>query len=258
MKGKTIREMSNELYVEDVIVPIYITPKSDETKMRFVGTGFYVDKSGHFVTCRHVADNLDENHRLFAYQIGKRKDLELTILERSNKYDLALCKSSPPGLGETFPMVTEQYIQLTSDVELVGYCHEPQLLPERAPFRQRFMRGHITGIPLEPEYPDSFELNFPILFGMSGSPLLTRIGLSERAFIGGCAYDNKKAEIVRHIVTIEENEKGRIEERVSRIVELGLAYKPTAIFSLLQGFGIEMEVLGNAEKNCTSVARTKL
>ncbi|MFX0201592.1 MAG: serine protease [Candidatus Hodarchaeota archaeon] len=248
MRGKAV---SHELYVEDVIVPIYITPKSDETKMCFVGTGFYVDKSGHFVTCRHVADNLDENHRLFAYQIGKRQDLELTILKRSNKYDLALCKSSPPRLGETFPMVTEQYIQFTSDIELVGYCHEPQLLPKRAPFRQRFMKGNITGIPLEPGYPDSFELSFPILFGMSGSPLICRIGLSQRAFIAGCAYGNKEAEIVRHIVTIEENEKGRVEERVSRIVELGLAYKPSAIFLLLQGSDIKMEVLGNADKNWT-------
>jgi hypothetical protein len=251
MRENADKQVSPDLYVEDVIVPIYVTPRSDETIIRFVGTGFYVDKRGHLITCRHVADNLDENHRLFAYQIGKRKDLELRILERSEKYDLALCKSSPPGLGTTLPMVTEEYIQLTSDIEVFGYCYEPQLLPERAPFRQRFMKRDITGIPLEPEYPDSFELNFPILFGMSGSPLIYRTPTFGRPFIGGCAYGNKEAEIVRHVVTIEEGAEGRREERVSRIVELGLAYKPSAIFLLIQGSGIKMEMLGNVEKNLT-------
>ncbi|MFX0195730.1 MAG: serine protease [Candidatus Hodarchaeota archaeon] len=241
----------HELYVEDVIVPIYITPKNDKTKMRFVGTGFYVDKRGHLITCRHVADNLDDNHWLFAYQIGKRKDLGLKVLKKSDRYDLAFCKSSPPGIGETFPMVTEQYIEFTSDVELVGYCHEPRLLPKSAPFRQRFMKGNITGIPLEPGYPDSFELSFPILFGMSGSPLICRIGLSERAFIVGCAYGSKEARIVKHSLTIERNTEGRHEQEISRIVELGLAYNPSAIFSLLKGSGTKMEVLGNAEKNWT-------
>jgi hypothetical protein len=252
MKKTIIRNaMEEELYVEDIIVPIYITPKKDETKFAFLGTGFYIDKNGHLLTCRHVADNLDNSHRLFAYQIGKRKDLELTVLRKSTQYDLALCKSSPPKIKERlwpWPIINEPFITIGDEIEVYGYWYEP-LGPDEVPFRQRYMKGHITGVPIDPNYPDSFELSFPVLSGMSGSPLIHRAQVEDesekRVSIVGCAYGCRETEIVRHKVTIEENAKERIEERVSRIVELGLAYKPKAIFSLFHGFDICMEVFGD-------------
>ena len=67
-------------YVEDIIVPLIAIPKNDENIFRFLGSGFYVSEKGHLVTCRHVVDEINEGERLYAYQMGKKKELELEII----------------------------------------------------------------------------------------------------------------------------------------------------------------------------------
>src|SRR3990167_4609895 len=81
---------------------------------------FYVDKKGHLVTCLHIVNSCIEE-RLFAYQIGKKKELELTIIKKSDKYDLALCKSAPSGIETTWPFINKPYVDIGSDVEAYGY-----------------------------------------------------------------------------------------------------------------------------------------
>lgn len=238
--------MKQMLYVKDVIVPLIAIPKSDESEFRFVGSGFYIGGNGHLVTCRHVIDALNEDEVLCAYQLGKRRELELAITTRSDKYDLALCKSSPPGINEPWPIVDRPFVGIGSDVEVYGYWHEP-LGPDALPFRQRYMKGHIVGISRDPKYPDSFELNFPILFGMSGSPLLCHLPIEgeykKQTGIVGCAYGFRESEVVRHMVTSSEN----YEERVSRIVELGLSYTPKAILSICEGSGTSINVFSEED-----------
>lgn len=233
--------MKEVLYVEDVIVPLIVIPKNDESKCRFIGSGSYVDENGHLVTCRHVIDEFDVDGKLCAYQLGKRRELELRIVAKSDKYDLALCKSLPPGIKvkKLWPIIDEPFVNIGNDVEVYGYVHEP-LGPDELPFRQRYMKGHITGIPKDINYPDSFELNFPILFGMSGSPLVYHVPIKgtskKQTCIVGCAYGTRESEVVQHSIISSENK----EERVSRIVELGLAYKPKAILSIFEGSDISI------------------
>jgi hypothetical protein len=236
--------MKKTLYVEDVIVPLIAIPKSDENKFRFLGTGFYIDNKGYLVTCRHVVDALNENERLLSYQLGHKKELELQIITKSDKYDLALCQGSPSGVLRPWPFFEKPFVDIGSDVELYGYVHEP-LGHNELPFRQRYLKGHISGISREIKYPDSFELNFPILFGMSGSPLLCHLpveGMNKRQTgIVGCAYGSRESEVVHHKVVSAEN----YEERVSRIVELGLSYVPKAIFSIFENSDIEINIFEN-------------
>lgn len=106
--------MKEELYVEDDIVPLIAIPKSNKSKFRFLGTGFYVDKNGHLVTCRHVIDSRSEDERLFAYQIGQKKELELTIITKSDRYDLALCKSAPSGIALLGYLLTSHMLVLVA------------------------------------------------------------------------------------------------------------------------------------------------
>jgi hypothetical protein len=107
------------------------------------------------------------------------------------------------------------------------------------------MKGYVTGIPRETTYKDSFELSFPVLFGMSGSPLIFKFHIegdsNQRVGIAGCAYGCHESHIVKHSVISTENEV----EIISRIVELGLAYKPETLFSMLAGFDITLEVFGD-------------
>jgi hypothetical protein len=165
----------------------------------------------------------------------------LNIIRKSNKYDLALCKSAPPGLEKPWPFIDKPFVDIGSDVEVYGYIYEP-LGQYELPFRQRYMKGHVTGISRESSYPDSFELSYPILFGMSGSPLIYHFpiegGNKKETGIVGCAYGSCESEIVHHTVVSSE----QYEERVSRIVELGLCYVPKAMFSIFEGFDITIKV----------------
>lgn len=233
--------MKENLYVEDVIVPLIAIPKSNESKFRFLGTGFYFDENGHLLTCRHIVDELRENDRFCAYQIGKKRELKLNIIRKSNKYDLALCKSVPSGLEKPWPFVDKPFVDIGSDVEVYGYLHEP-LGPNELPFRQRYMKGHVSGISRDTSYPDSFELSFPILFGMSGSPLVCHFPIegenNKRTGIVGCAYGSRESEVVHHTVISSDN----FEERVSRIVELGLSYMAKAILSVLEDSDITINI----------------
>ena len=236
--------MKDILYIEDIIVPLIAIPKSDSSKFRFLGTGFYIDKKGHLVTCRHVVDALNENERLLVYQLGQKKELELKIITKSDKYDLAICKSSASGILEPWPFFERPFVDIGSDIELYGYLHEP-LSPNELPFRQRYLKGHILGISRDTSYPDSFELNFPILFGMSGSPLVCHLpveGMNKKQKgIVGCAYGSRETEVVQHKVVSTDN----YEERVSKIVELGLVYMPKAIFSIFKNSDIEINIYEN-------------
>ncbi|HED00210.1 MAG TPA: serine protease [Proteobacteria bacterium] len=233
--------MEEILYVEDVIVPLIAIPENAANKFRFLGTGFYIDEKGYLITCRHITDAVNENERLFTYQLGKRRELELKLINRSTQYDISLCKSDPSEVENPWPFFDAPYINIGSDVEVYGYFHEP-LGPKELPFRQRYMKGYISGISRETSYPDSYELNFPILFGMSGSPLVCHIPIEgenkRQTGIVGCVYGSRESEVVHYTVISSEN----YEERVSRIVELGLSYMPKALFSVFEGSGINIRI----------------
>ena len=85
--------MNNVLFVEDCIVPIISVPQADDTKFRFLGSGFYIGDEGYLLTCKHVIDSAAKDENLFTYQLGKKRILELTVIRNSKRYDISLCRS---------------------------------------------------------------------------------------------------------------------------------------------------------------------
>ncbi len=233
--------MSNVLYVEDNIVPIVSIPQVDDSKFKFLGSGFYIGNEGYLLTCKHVIASIVEGENLFAYQLGKKRELALTVIRSSKKYDISLCKSLPPDIDKPWSFIDETFVTLGFDIEVYGYLYEP-LGSDNLPFRQRYLKGYITGMSREKLFPDSFELNIPVLSGMSGSPLVYHLpidgGTKRKTYIAGIAYGSRESEVVHHTVVETEN----YNERVSKIVELGLSYMPTAIFSLLRETAIDFDI----------------
>lgn len=173
--------------------------------------------------------------------MGKKRTLELTVVRNSQRYDISLCKTLSPGIQNPWHFIDETYITLGSDIEVYGYLHEP-LGDHELPFTQRNLKGHITSISRQREFPESFELNIPVLFGVSGSPLVCHMpvegGTERRTHIAGIVYGCRESEVVQH--TVIETEC--YNERVSKIVELGLSYTPKAIFSLLEETTIDFDI----------------
>ena len=83
------------------------------------------------------------------------------------------------------------------------------------------MKGHITGLSRDANCPDSYELSFPVLSGMSGAPLIRHFpveGQSKmKTGIVGFAYGSRESEIVKHTKNVSQD----FEEVVARIQELG-------------------------------------
>ena len=233
--------MNSVLYVEDCIVPIISVTHGDDTKFRFLGSGFYIGNEGYLLTCKHVIDSVSKSESLFTYQLGKKRTLELTVVRNSGRYDISFCKSLSPGIQNPWHFIDETYITLGSDIEVYGYLHEP-LGDHELPFTQRYLKGHITSISRQREFPDSFELNIPVLFGMSGSPLVCHWpvegGTERRTCIAGIVYGCRESQVIQHAVIETES----YNERVSKIVELGLSYTPKAVFSLLEETRIDFDI----------------
>jgi len=241
--------MENQIYVEDIIVPIIAFPKNDDTAFRFLGSGFFINNDGYLLTCKHVTDSVKEGEKLFAYQYGsKKRELDLNIVKSSSKYDISLCQSGCPEIDKFWPFTDETYVSIGSDIEVYSYVYEP-IGDEELPFRQRYMKGHVSGLSREKSYPESFELSFPILFGMSGAPLIVHLpiqGESKRkTCIAGLVYGSRESEVVHHTIV----EGDGYEERVSKIVELGLSYQPSALFSLFRETKIDFDIDVLSEKN---------
>jgi hypothetical protein len=235
------RLMSNALYVEDCIVPIISVPQNDDTKFRFLGSGFYIGNAGYLLTCKHVIDSVAKDENVFTYQLRNKRTLELTVIRNSAKYDISLCRTQSPGIQNPWPFIDETYVTLGSDIEVYGYLHEP-FGDNELPFRQRYLKGHIAGISRQEEFPGSFELNIPVLFGMSGSPLICHLpmegGPEKKTCIAGIAYGSRESEVIHHTVIETED----YNERVSEIVKLGLSHTPKAIFSLLLETAIDFDI----------------
>jgi hypothetical protein len=248
--------MNKVLYVEDCIVPIISVAHADNTKFRFLGSGFYIGNQGYLLTCNHVIESAAKDESLFTYQLGKKRTLELTVIRKSGRYDISLCKSLSPDIKNPWHFIDEAYITLGSDVEVYGYLHEP-LGDHELPFTQRYFKGHVTSISRQKQFPDSFELNIPVLFGMSGAPLICHLPVKgetqRRTCIAGMIYGCRESEVVRHTVIEIEDYK----ERVSKIVELGLSYMPRAIFCLLEETAIDFDIEVVSEKALEDIGQQR-
>jgi len=238
-------------YLEYHIVPVVATPKNNEEVFRFLGTGFFIGTEGHLVTCAHVVNEVSSDESLHCFQIGKKRWIPLEIFRKMSDHDLALCIGAPPETNVEMPLIAEPFIQLGIDINVFGYMHEPKGVGKIS-FVRRVMRGYITNIPESIEYPDSYELSFPALFGSSGAPVLHRFDVEgdpdSKLGVVGCLYGSRESSVVRHSKVVLEssgvNGVKRETEVTSRIVELGLAYNIKALNMLFKESGLSITLYG--------------
>ncbi len=235
--------------MEYYVVPILAVHRDKPDLFRFLGTGFFVGTEGHLVTCSHVVQQVTPEESLHCLQIGRRRWIPLSVFRVLSDLDLALCTGAAPETQEVMPLISEPFVQPGADINTLGYLHEPKG-PDRLSFYMRVMRGYITSIPESSEYPDSYELSFPVLFGCSGAPLLSRFDIegenASKLGIVGCVYGSRESRIVRYSeITRELSVKNKLEterEVTARIEEMGLAYNVKALLRLLKESGVTITV----------------
>lgn len=85
----------------------WLIPNQIAQQGKGVGSGFFIDKSGHFITCAHVVDNAA---KITFETSDSEKYYEAKVIGFSSDYDLALCKAIDYKPKHFLKLSPEKYI----------------------------------------------------------------------------------------------------------------------------------------------------
>lgn len=219
-----------EPVLQDYVVPIcsYEERRGLGWITNFYGTAFFITSDGVYLTARHVVEQcLMSGAKQIGLVIKDRQDAKVSKLvplgiteHAPGPWDVSIGKSTPPS-ANWFCWPSKTKIEGWQDVASLGYPESAlNVTVERFDLNMRMMKGYVLR-PLRPEdqlqpgrHPPSFELNFAIPQGMSGSPLFTFDVAKKQMVIGVCVTSHT-AEIVEH--SFEEIEEGGAVYREKRL-----------------------------------------
>lgn len=220
--------------ISEFVFPIVSgTPGSDEFRVdRFIGSGFWVDSAGHFVTCGHVLDALKEGQcPAIAQPFGNKRDHYIPVLQsqRHPKFDMAMgtarltrpSKFLPPYEGHVVPGL---------NVSAFGFT-EWGKSGQSLQIDVRYLKGHITRTSEESQgLPTArvVEVSFGSPSGFSGTPLLADFR------VAGMLYNNVETKLQGYSVSEVRDGNNEYHETAYRIYEYGLSHHVSDLVSFLE------------------------
>jgi hypothetical protein len=209
----------------------------------FLGTAFPVHPGGTFMTCRHVVDRqLEEGQSLALFESGTDRFIPISnILLPAEHIDLAVLPGAIPEKAEFLPMLFPNLVIIGESAFTFGYytrAGTPMGLS------RGYFSGHLVNIDAAAEFGGEImiTLPFPVVEGLSGSPVLTYHNGPK--LIGVCIGSESHRVLASEVLEVEEG-GGKFRETVHRIVEFGVAYHPTAILRALKDVGIKVAYLSD-------------
>jgi hypothetical protein len=207
---------------------LYLVERTSAKRI-FRGTAFPIAPDGTLLTCRHVAA-IEHSENEFLAVLDNERDVLVPIedqsIVRSAVADIALIRNA---LGhpksEFFPLLTPRRLSIGADIYTFGYfCIGGQGEPERG-----YFGGKVVNISGNAQTA-SLTLPFPVLEGMSGSPVLI---YHNGVKVVGLATGNRSSRILASETVAYDDKDTSYRETVNRIVEFGTAHHVVAITSFL-------------------------
>lgn len=198
---------------------------------RLIGSGFFLNREGLFLTAGHVAQAFDSGKAGIIYKADPSRDPLLNRVAWIEEYeigpsDLAIGRVSVR--AHTFFDRLGTIEGMWADVVACGYAESALLLGGgrfKSPIRG--LKGHVQRTiddGREDDLPVAgkvYELSFPIPRGMSGSPLY-RAQDNALSLVGVCVA-SRSAEMVDFEDTTVESDGSKYSERRVRIEQYGVA-----------------------------------
>ncbi len=229
--------MSDSL-LQDYVVPICSAEASDgkATLIRLLGTAFFIDGAGTFLTASHVLEKLPRaspslRHGLVAKSADVRRSNVFAPLRNwesaPKPHDIAIGKIEFPSRS-WFSIPRKSFQSPWKDVATIGYP-EAALNTDADSFNihYRTLKGYIQRFveageiaPIRP-HPDCYELSFQITAGMSGAPLFTSDNNAQQ-LIGVCVGSHD-SEIATYRSTVVEEDGHTLEEKSVKVEQIGIA-----------------------------------
>lgn len=209
------------------------------TTPRFLGTSFPVAPNGGLLTCRHVVDIQLPEGQSIAVLDEENSQFALTkppIYPANKAIDLAYL---PTALGRAkadfFPILTPTVLTIGFDIYTFGFF---AIGGAASTIEAGYFAGKIVNF-FNPDVSPagaSITLPFPVIEGMSGSPVLT---YHNGPKLVGIAIGNRSSRILASEVVEYKDERIEFRESVNRIVEYGVAYHCTVIAQFLANAGVQ-------------------
>ena len=210
--------------------------------LQFLGTAFPVAPNGGLMTCRHVTDVNKEENELVAIFDGERNQVVLVKdiqYPQNPRLDIAYM---PNALGrpkrEFFPILNPAQIAMGQDVYSVGFYVAGES-PEVG-----YFKGNIVNLTQSEKTAESTEvsLSYPVIEGLSGSPVLT---YHNGPKVVGLCHGSVQSRIAPREILEYEDGRLKLQETVTRIVELGRAYHASALMRFLDEVDAEGYVVSS-------------
>jgi hypothetical protein len=193
----------------------------------FLGTGFFIDSDGTFLTAKHVFPSKEHTYNAITFDLQNIKPVPCLIsdLEFSQQFDIALGHVQGASDIQPLDLATKDY-PLNSDVLTAEFSRthptkredgELALLVEPS-----YRKGYVVRY-YKSTYPESMptqclELSFPALKGASGAPIVVEHGGS----VIGMVVANIEQELLpAQIETVTE--PGKYTEQIKYFLPSGKA-----------------------------------
>ena len=202
----------------------------------FLGTAFPVTPDGGFVTCRHVLDvNTEDGDVLVILDNESNRYVPLGNVEypKSPDLDIAFVHNAlMRPKKEYFPILDPDQIIMGESVYSVGYFVAATNVDVG------YFKGNIVNFrnPEAISKLTSMSLSYPIIEGLSGSPVLT---YHNGPKVVGICQGSIQTRITASEVLEYQDDRKEFRETVTRIVELGLAYRADQLIGFLEDINVQ-------------------
>jgi hypothetical protein len=209
----------------------------------FLGSSFPVTPDGGLLTCAHVVAVDREELTLAVHDnlSGEKVFIEDVRLSERD-LDMAFLPNALEGEERSFlPLLAPRALVTGESTFCYGFFAIGGV-PTRREVEQGYFSGKIVNF-TKTDGPDpiwSITLPFPVLEGMSGSPVLT---YHQGPKVVGLAYGNRSTRIVASEVLEFEGEHEQFHETVHRVVEFGRGYHCAEAVRFLTEIGISSAVV---------------
>ena len=194
------------------------------------------------MTCRHVTDvNKSEDELVVVFDNERNQAVPVRDIRypRNPGLDLAYM---PNALGRTkkefFSILSPEQIVMGTDVYSVGFY-----VAGRTP-EVGYFKGNVVNFTQSEKTLEATEmsLSYPVIEGLSGSPVLV---YHNGPKVAGLCHGSVQSRISPREILEYQDERLKLQETVTRIVELGRAYHANVIINCLKEVGAEGHVVSS-------------
>jgi hypothetical protein len=198
----------------------------------FIGSAFPIVPTGGLLTCRHVVSvNIPKEHAIAVFDPSTaeyRRIPHPPVLPSDPGVDIAyLPEAAGVAKTEFFPILLPSALKIGESVYTYGF------FSSGGDVERGYFAGKVVSFFRYKQTPNqaSLMLPYPILEGMSGSPVLT---YHNGPKLVGIATGNRTSRIVAAETIEYKDEKREFKETINRIVEFGIAYHCDAVVRFLE------------------------